>query len=183
MAAQILEALEYLHSHHVTHGNLSPSNIMWFSSDFCWKLVELDYASPIEDKAMVPPFLSRYAAPELIMAFHNRRHQVRLRPAADMWSVGVIAFEVFTGMLLTCIGVPFTEFVAQIRACANRGGYEMSSRRDSMRSIADMEKGNGGYRPIREAERPAATKNSSSCVFCSVSFASRRSTDERPAMP
>ncbi len=124
-AAQVLEALEYLHSQHMTHGNLSPSNIVWFSSDFCWKLVELDYASRVEDQAIVPPLLSRYASPELMMAFHKRRRHVQLGPAADMWSIGVIAFEIFTSMHRLCIGAAFSDVAAQIHACTNRDDCKM----------------------------------------------------------
>ena len=95
--SQILEAVEDLHSHGVTHGNLSPSSIVWFSADFCWKLVDVDYAAHSDEPSVVPPFLEHYAAPELMQAFQELKTHVRLRPSADMWSVGVIAFEMFTG--------------------------------------------------------------------------------------
>ena len=69
---------------------------MWFSSDFTWKLIDLDYASRSQELAVVPPHITRYAAPEMALAYQQRKTHVKLSYGGDMWAVGIIAFEMFT---------------------------------------------------------------------------------------
>ena len=91
-----------MHAQGIVHGNLDPSHIMWFATDFTWKLVNLDTAAAVGDAVPLEHITSRrYAAPEIRHAIEQRSKQTRLECASDMWTVGLIAFEIFTGRHLS----------------------------------------------------------------------------------
>lgn len=87
-AEQILRAMESCHKNRLIHGNLTPSNILIDRTgaikltDFGWTLLQHDTTSPNTLK---------YKAPELI---DEKR---RPDPKADLYSLGVIMFEMLTG--------------------------------------------------------------------------------------
>ena len=92
---QVLEALEYLHAQGITHGNLTPSHIVWSTTEFAWKLTGLECASK-EGEAARHRGSRPCASPEVIQSKRRGKESMALGPAADMWSFGVIAFEVLT---------------------------------------------------------------------------------------
>ena len=107
---QILEALRQLHDRDVVHGNLQPSCIVWSSTDFCWKFLDLEFAAtfcrdsiPLRERTA-----TRYMAPEVQQAFQKNQDSVKADFATDMWSFGLIAFEIFTG-------APFLRFCVALR--------------------------------------------------------------------
>ena len=69
---------------------------MWFQSSLSWKLVGLDHASFLEEPTAFQRAISRYAAPEISKAIERGETHMQLQPAADMWSFGIIAFEILT---------------------------------------------------------------------------------------
>lgn len=90
--SQILEALVELHRQRVVHRDLKPTNIMWFSKEHMWKLVDLDTCVPNGTPSSVI-YTPLYAPPEAIKA----QEEASLETSADMWSFGIIAFEVLSG--------------------------------------------------------------------------------------
>ena len=98
---QILEALEDVHDLGATHGRLEPANIMWFSADCTWKLIDLKGGSTAGDWTLVDAAVGKYSAPEIRYAERLGRQRVQLDPPADMWSFGVIALETLTGASLS----------------------------------------------------------------------------------
>ena len=42
-----------------------------------------------------------YAAPEIIKAAQRGDQSIECDPAADMWALGIIAFEIISGILFT----------------------------------------------------------------------------------
>ena len=94
-ALQVLEALEYVHARGITYRNLTPKHIMWFANEFTWKLVDVEYASS-EGEPTIPHRIGTYDPPESIEAERHGKEGLPLHPAADMWSFGIIAFEVLT---------------------------------------------------------------------------------------
>ena len=75
---------------------------MWFATDFTWKLVNLDTATAVGDAVQLEHITSRrYAAPEIRRAVEQRSKQTRLECSSDMWAVGLVAFEIFTGRYRT----------------------------------------------------------------------------------
>lgn len=94
---QVLESLLELHQLHIIHGDLKPSNIMWFSSDHAWKLTDLGSWVKAREPSPVS-YTLMYAAPEVVAAHVQGKDSVVLETSADMWSFGIIAYEVTTGM-------------------------------------------------------------------------------------
>lgn len=99
ISLQILMALIDLHSCRIVHRDLKPANVMFFTSDHRWKVLGLDLAVldgvPTE---IISPTI-KYSAPEIIQAKRHNKHKVALETSADMWSFGIILFEVMAGAI------------------------------------------------------------------------------------
>ena len=97
LTAQVAEALDYAHSKGVVHRDLKPSNIMIEPSG---TVKVMDYgiarAQHMQELTTTRAFLGTpsYGAPETV--------QAASQPASDVYSLGVIFFEMLTGNL------PFT---------------------------------------------------------------------------
>ena len=77
-----------MHAQGIVHGNLDPSHIMWFATDFSWKLVNLDAASAVGDPVLLDHITSRrYAAPEIRRAMSSvrNRHASNARQTCGPW--------------------------------------------------------------------------------------------------
>jgi eukaryotic-like serine/threonine-protein kinase len=93
----ICECLEDLHQAGYVHRDLKPGNIMWLPSQNRWTLIDFGCAARIGEEAH-PGFSLRYAAPEVVKAtFRENRRTMRATTTLDVWSVGVIALELFSG--------------------------------------------------------------------------------------
>ncbi|MBD0741831.1 serine/threonine-protein kinase [Streptomyces sp. CBMA152] len=100
LLAGICEGLAHLHRSGWVHGDLKPDNVLLMSdrsvrlSDFglATELTGADgthgYAPPMGTMDYLPP--ERWKAP-------LGEHGVRIRPTADIWALGVMIHEVFTG--------------------------------------------------------------------------------------
>ena len=99
VCVQILEALDYLHGHGIVHGHLHSSHVMWFSEDFCWKLVSLGYAGRAEELSIPCRCGSPYDPPELTRALMRHPRHISLERSMDMWSFGMLAFEILNRKL------------------------------------------------------------------------------------
>lgn len=88
-SAQLIVALDYLHTKQVAHRDLKPENLLLDSN----KHIKLaDFGSAIEigaDSESKEAGTQNYAAPELLLGKGGK--------AADLWSLGCILFEMFTG--------------------------------------------------------------------------------------
>ena len=88
----VINALHVLHKHRVAHLDVKPSNIMRFGTDF--KLVDVGSWGEF-GSGVVPTYTLRYCSPEMMQfAFKNTRAVVR--PAMDVFSLGVVAFELLS---------------------------------------------------------------------------------------
>ena len=94
-------ALIDLHASRIIHCDLKPENIMFFGSEHKWKVLDLDSAVIDGQMSEVYPTL-RYAAPEIAKAKQQGLKAMALGTSADMWSFGVILFEVMSGLATCC---------------------------------------------------------------------------------
>ncbi|XP_065696456.1 serine/threonine-protein kinase 36 isoform X1 [Patagioenas fasciata] len=92
IAAQLISALYYLHSHRILHRDMKPQNIL-LDKDGVVKLCDFGFARAMSIHTMVLTSIKGtplYMSPEL----------VEERPydhTADLWSVGCILYELFVG--------------------------------------------------------------------------------------
>ncbi|NXF11799.1 STK36 kinase, partial [Smithornis capensis] len=92
IAAQLVSALCYLHSHRILHRDLKPQNIL-LGKDGVVKLCDFGFARAMSIHTMVLTSIKGtplYMAPELV---EERLYDHR----ADLWSVGCILYELFVG--------------------------------------------------------------------------------------
>ena len=90
--------MEKLHGLGIVHGDLNPKNLAFFPSGRKWKLLNLDSGSTADNKRRPALTDIAYASPELLGDKNGFSDELECDPAVDMWSFGVIAFEVLTGM-------------------------------------------------------------------------------------
>lgn len=89
--ACVILALEYLHGQGVIYRDLKPENLLLDSSGYV-KLTDFGFAKQLvgEERAWTFCGTPEYVAPEIIT---NKSHDQR----ADIWSVGILVFELITG--------------------------------------------------------------------------------------
>ncbi|KAK3239489.1 hypothetical protein CYMTET_50581 [Cymbomonas tetramitiformis] len=96
----VFMALRFLHDDaQLVHGDIKPANLVKFEVEDMWKLIDLATANPIGEEAQLE-YTLRYAPPELVHAARKGHRKATREPAVDMWSVGVIMYELYTGRRL-----------------------------------------------------------------------------------
>lgn len=107
LAFAILKALEFIHSLQIIHADVKPENILFKSfSAATFKLIDFGSARFVHDELSNYAQSRNYRAPEVILGFH---YDFKV----DIWSLGCVLFEVFTGkVLFDCTTVQ--EFLAKV---------------------------------------------------------------------
>ncbi|NXW40594.1 STK36 kinase, partial [Nyctiprogne leucopyga] len=92
IAAQLVSALYYLHSHRILHRDMKPQNIL-LGKDGVVKLCDFGFARAMSIHTMVLTSVKGtplYMSPELV-------EEQPYDHTADLWSVGCILYELFVG--------------------------------------------------------------------------------------
>lgn len=155
LLGEVAEQLAAVHAAGYVHRDIKPANILWLPKLQEWRLIDWASAEPIGSTVAAgctPP----YAAPELVRA-HSRStsEQPPIMPSADIWALGVIAYEALTGEPFVPSGTSLEATIAQVL-----GDEPLQCERDS-----SMWKRIGRLAPLvqrmvsrDEAARPSASE-------------------------
>ncbi|GMH33422.1 hypothetical protein BSKO_01256 [Bryopsis sp. KO-2023] len=95
---RLSSTLHFLHSHKIVHRDIKPGNVVMFSSDLTWKLI--DYGCWACNGEEVPiEYTLRYACPEVLSAHGQGLAAIHANSAIamDMWGLGLLFWEVMAG--------------------------------------------------------------------------------------
>ena len=88
-SAEIVSALDYLHSLSVVYRDLKPENLL-IDRDGHLKITDFGFAKRISDRTWTLCGTPEYLAPEIIQSKgHNR--------AVDWWALGILVYEMLAG--------------------------------------------------------------------------------------
>eukprot|EP00892_Ulva_mutabilis_P004168 jgi/Ulvmu1/2122/UM127_0007.1 len=97
VVSNLSKRLADMHDAGYVHRDLKPANVMWLPRENRWTVIDFGCAARIGVLAPLH-FTLAYAAPEVVHAYEGRQKTVRACPALDAWSLGIVAFELLTGL-------------------------------------------------------------------------------------
>lgn len=100
--AQVVTVLEYLHSLNIVYRDLKPENLL-IQKDGYLKLTDFGISKIVEDRTYTLCGTPEYLAPEVILSKGHGK-------AADFWSLGVLVYEMITGIDPFCDDFPMVTY-------------------------------------------------------------------------
>lgn len=96
--SQIAQLLAELHAAGYVHRDLKPANVMYFEEEGRWALFDFGCAALAGRRAPLR-FSLAYAAPEVVVNARDTDCDgtMHVVPELDVWSLGVMAYEVLMG--------------------------------------------------------------------------------------
>ncbi|XP_050089110.1 inhibitor of nuclear factor kappa-B kinase subunit beta [Anopheles aquasalis] len=105
-------AISYLHSLKITHRDIKPENLVLKQQNdrIVYKLTDLGYAKALDKQSLQASLVGtvEYIAPDLIYCD-------RYNNSVDYWSMGVIAFEIVTGVRPFIPHSPITKWMLHVQ--------------------------------------------------------------------
>ncbi len=95
IAEQILAGLEALHKHGILHRDLKPANVM-VDENFRLRLIDFGLAKPFAEPVGLTTRPGELIGTPAYMSPEQVRGVTDLTPATDLWSFGVMLYELFT---------------------------------------------------------------------------------------
>lgn len=92
MIHQLAMRLNDLHSSGYVHRDLKPANVMWLPRENCWTIIDFGCVATI-GSTVRSAFTIGYAAPEAVYAHRSGNPMMTVTEALDVWSLGVISYE------------------------------------------------------------------------------------------
>jgi serine/threonine protein kinase len=94
---QILANISKRHGAGYVHRDLKPSNFLWLPRQNRWTIIDFGSVARVGETVDMS-FSLRYAAPEVVEAVHRGERKIQPEVSQDVWSLGVTAFELLTGV-------------------------------------------------------------------------------------
>jgi protein kinase X len=88
-AAEIVLALQYLHSQNIVYRDLKPENLL-IDKDGHMKITDFGFAKVVEDRTWTLCGTPEYLAPEIIQSKGHGK-------AVDWWALGILIYEMLAG--------------------------------------------------------------------------------------
>ena len=96
MLSNVASRLAVMHEAGCVHRELKPANVMWLPRENRWTVIDFGCATRVGEIAPLS-FTLAYTPPEVVIAHEADAKRLLVTPALDAWSLGVMAFELFTG--------------------------------------------------------------------------------------
>jgi len=88
-AAEVVLALEHLHSVNIIHRDLRPENLLLDKRGHI-RIIDFGFAKKVEDRTWTLCGTPEYLAPEIIQCKGHGK-------AVDWWALGILIFEMLAG--------------------------------------------------------------------------------------
>eukprot|EP00892_Ulva_mutabilis_P004924 jgi/Ulvmu1/2803/UM141_0012.1 len=109
--------------HHVgfVHRDLKPSNVLWRAGEAAWTVTDFGCAAPMGYMTKITDS-KVYVPPETLFAHSVNAHSVSVDAAADVWALGVLMLELFSGTPSAAAHAPVSTFVPSSGTATIAGG-------------------------------------------------------------